>query len=57
MQVIKEGGETDISRADLFLIGIMTQAVTNVIGGIKKRRAEDRRVCKEIAQIKEIVNS
>jgi len=31
--------------------------VANAIDGIEKRRAEDKRVCKEIAQIKEIVNS
>jgi len=39
------------------LIGITTQAVTNAIGGIEKRRAKDKGVCKEIAQIKEIVKS
>ncbi len=37
------------------VFGITIQAVTNAVRGIEVRRREDRKVDKEIIQIKEIV--
>ncbi len=46
-------GEKNIEVGRIF--GITTQAVTNAVRGIEVSRAEDRKVDKEIIQIKEIV--
>lgn len=48
-------GKKNIEVGRVF--GITIQAVTNALRGIEVRRAEDRKVDKEIIQIKEIVNS
>jgi REP element-mobilizing transposase RayT len=48
-------GKKNIEVGRVF--GITTQAVTNAMRNIEARRAEDRRVEKEIIQIKEIVSN
>ncbi len=48
-------GEKNIEIGKVF--GITTQAVTNAVGDIEARRAENRKVDKEIVQLKKIMSS